>query len=120
MTKEALIKLFEDEHGKRYDTADDAPEAFTNWLIERLAKKDSEIEAWQAKSNRQKRELIKARLEIQSLRSKMDKAQKVWVETEDLGITDMKMFMCYESEKWARADECDNPIQVLLMEVEEK
>lgn len=57
MTKEALIKLFEDETGNSWANIQDGTnqfdkdkfeslywKAFSNWLIERLAKKDAEIE----------------------------------------------------------------------------
>ncbi len=44
MTEEQkLIKEFEEEHGKRYDTADDAPWAFINWLISKLKSLEDEL-----------------------------------------------------------------------------
>ena len=59
-----------------------------------------------------------AERELQSLRSKMDKTQRVWVAKDIFPIDD---FVCvYSSKRLAEADSGYECIEVLLMEVEEK
>ena len=127
MNKEELIKLFKDEHkclnAFLYgDETNGATPAFTYWLIERDAKKNAEVERLKS-TNADHVARINAwknrDVELQSLKAKMAKAQKVWVESYDLGQADMQMFMCYESEEFAKADDCMNPIEVLLIEGDE-
>jgi len=123
---------------------------YVKWLESQLTELKAENEAWQAKCNRQKQDLLRVRTEnerlkesmkthgedlirdfnevnsknwrlineLQSLKSKMDKAQKVWVAKDIFPIDD---FVCvYSSKRLAEADSGYECIEVLLMEVEEK
>lgn len=154
MTKEELIKLFEDETGNTIPDENSIEfntrmgeywRRFSDWIIEHhkaeLAKKDAEVEKWiqwadekfaekDAEIERLKasipkfdiplelRErdedgeiihLTKAEIELQSLRSKMDKGQRVTMWKSESGIL-----------HWQPYNRMCEQVEVLLMEVEEK
>ena len=98
---------------------------FNKWLESKLTKKDAEIERLHKFHSKETAKVglknFKLISELQSLRSKMDKAQKVWViEFEDNEMDNTY----YDSEEDARniiLPECRELVkyhQVLLMEVE--
>ena len=117
--------------------------AYSDWLESKLTKKDAEIERLESYSDALIKEVGKLKaeneqlrlamrnkeqtastmwhnqqIELQSLRSKMDKAQKVWVAREDLPIIGNHVLCAYSSKELAESDSGEECVEVLLMEVE--
>ena len=119
--------------------------AYSDWLESKLTKKDAEIERLESYSDALIKEVGKLKaeneqlrlamrnkeqtastmwhnqqIELQSLRSKMDKAQKVWVFKDHHGDIDFELTAIDEPERDKVLRHYNvEPIQVLLMEVEE-
>jgi len=82
---------------------------YVKWLESQLTELKAENEAWQAKCNRQKQDLLRVRAENASLKSKMDKAQTCVMYDVDAG------HLSFE-----RDSRHNREVEVLLIEVEEK